>query len=250
MNRNVFKSFFVLLCLCLAIAPFTLTNAESQGQDLNDGDKLILDDELTGNEEIELDDENILPDEFPDAIELYYEDFESEEELEAEVTKLLHDESVSGVQVISKKETIVSPLAVRLPGVWYTHGNSRIQFLKRSNTYGPVIHSNASDPGITMNMNDTIDYAAAYSGDFGLNPLIISMTVGFNVTDSYTVSYSGSYTVPEKVNNKEVDNVQLNSKLVYQTDSYTVVSPEYPTGKTGIAKKPVGIYYQKQITYK
>lgn len=250
MNRNLFKSFFVLLCLCLAIAPFTLANAESQDEDLYDRDELILGDELAEDEEIELDDEDVLIGEFTNPIELYYEDFESKEELEAKVTEFLNDESVSGVQVIPKEENMLPLQAVRLPGEWYKYGNSKIKFLKRSNKFGPAVNSVVSDSGITIHLNDSNSYPAIYSGNSGLNAPIISMIVGFNVTGSYTVSFSGSYTVPEKVNNKKVESVQLNSKLIYQMVSYTVVSPAHPNGKTGTAKKSVGIYYEKETTYK
>lgn len=255
-NQKLLKPFVILICLCVAIPPFSLASAESRNEELNEDEEIAIDDELSEDEEIELDEglydgDEVVLDEFIDPIVLYYEDFESEEELDAKVTELLNDESVSGVQVISKAEdSMIGPRAVRLPGKWYTHGAGRIKYYKLSDSYGPIINSVASDPGVTMKLSYNKKHSATYSGDFGLNSTIVSLTVGFNVTSSYSVSYSGSYKVPTNANNRTVKRATVSSKLIYQRRSYTVVSPKYPKGKTGTAKKPIGIYYQKKLTYK
>ncbi|GIO22810.1 hypothetical protein [Oceanobacillus sp. J11TS1] len=252
MNQKSLKFFVILLCLCLATPPFSSVSAGK----LDEDEELLIENPIFEGEEIKHDEglydgKEVVLDEYIDPVVLYAEDFEGEKELEAKVTELLNDELVSGVQVISKtEERTVGSQATRLPGQWYKQGRARIKYLKLSDAYGPTINSAAGDPGITMDLPYSKSHAATYSGDYGLTSSIISMAVGFNVTGSYSVSSAGSYKVPSTVDKKKVKTATINSKLIYQRCSYTVVSPEYPSGKEGTAKKPIGIYYQKKITYK
>ncbi|MCR6111735.1 hypothetical protein HXA35_15405 [Bacillus sp. A301a_S52] len=213
------------LCFCLVIIPTSTALAKTETKE-----EVILEQE---------------------PIKLYYEDFINEEELELEITNLLNDDSVSGVLVVHKNEKNPIYTSAFPIGQWRNWKNGKIRYNgKKEDTFGSTINTVAGDPGLTIQLDYKKAHSATYSGNFGLNATGITMAVGFSVTSSYEVSYKGSYKVPKKHNGKKVKRAQLNGKIVYANHSYTVKSPSYPQGKTGTAKKPYGVYYQKNITYK
>ncbi|MBO1003913.1 hypothetical protein [Pseudogracilibacillus auburnensis] len=183
---------------------------------------------------------------------LYYEDFLNEEELNEKVTAVLKDDSVSGVLVVHKEEYPDFSLSKFPVGTWKPYKNGQIRYNgPRSDTYNSTVNVFAGDPEITMNLNYSSTHSSTYSGSFGLDAAVgISAAVGFPVTGSNSVSLSGTYKVPSEHNGKTVKRATLRVKVVYANHSYTVRNNSYPKGKTGTAKKPYGVYYQKTFTYK
>lgn len=222
MNKILLKSIIALVLFGLVIIPFSTARAETE----------------------------VTPLKKQEPIKLYYEDFLNQEDLDLKITKLLKDDAVPGVLVVHKEEySNLAPQAIPI-GQWRNWQNGKVKYNgKRTDTYGPTLSTVAGDPGIIIDLSYSDSHAASHSGDFGLSDAGVNLAVGFAVTGSYSVSYAGSYKIPSKDNGKDVTRANLNIKVVYANHSYTVKNASYPNGKTGTAKKPYGIYYEKVITY-
>jgi len=222
MNKILIKSIIALILFSLVIIPYSTARAEA---------------DVTPNKEHE-------------PIKLYYEDFLNQEDLDLKITKLLKDAAVPGVLVVHKEEySNLAPQAIPI-GQWWNWQNGKAKYNgKRNDTFGPTLSTLAGDPGIIINLDYSESHDGSHSGSFGLSDAGVNLAVGFTVNGSYSVSFTGSYKIPSIDNGKDVARANLNLKVVYANHSYTVKNASYPNGKTGTAKKPYGVYYEKVITY-
>lgn len=226
---NMKKIKLALLSLLFLVSILPISQVEAMSSDRN------IDEEVLENNK------NI--------VEVYIQDFPSEEELSNYTTELMQDPDVDGVRVLNRDLASTSAQRRALPlRQWVTVSGKRMRFNGRmSDVAGATINSVAGAPGITIGLDYTKSIAASYTGSATLNATIVSATVGFSVSKSYSVSYKGNYKVEEKNKGKKVKKVTLNAKPLYARYSYSNKS------KNGIsnyvAKKPMGIEYSKVYTY-
>lgn len=100
-----------------------------------------------------------------------------------------------------------------------------------------------------MNLTKSISASASTTFSGAVTKSAISSAVGFSITSSTSVSYTGSYTVPSNAKKATLTAYPLYNKYSYGIYLRGKGSLPDTLMTTGIALKPIGIYYSKSVTY-